>query len=115
MRELLGGFPRPPSSGRPSTSATTFDSKKTQGVIATLAHAHVELLEDLEKEKKKRHSRDKLLVRVWKGVKAILKHLSPSSHTPKVSMRALSEFSFRSEFEKRAAGDAGSGSDEASN
>lgn len=42
-----------------------------------LAKAHRQLREDLEAEKKKRRSRDKLLVRMWKGMKTLLKALAP--------------------------------------
>ncbi|MCD7458305.1 hypothetical protein HAX54_037833, partial [Datura stramonium] len=58
MRELLEGLPKLPSSSRPSSTA-----------IADLEGAHVELREDLEKEKKKRRSQDRLFVHTCKGVK----------------------------------------------
>ncbi|MCE3216044.1 hypothetical protein HAX54_004601, partial [Datura stramonium] len=51
MRELLGGLPRPFLNGA-SSSASVVDPKGLQGVVSSLAQAHVELREDLEKEKK---------------------------------------------------------------
>ncbi|MCE3051371.1 hypothetical protein HAX54_049625 [Datura stramonium] len=91
------------------------DLREMPGEIAALAKAHVELREDLEKQKKKRHSFDKLLVHVWKGVKVILKHLSPGIRTPQATRRDLPEFSFLSGFEEGAVGDPSSGSDKAFN
>ncbi|MCD7466442.1 hypothetical protein HAX54_003154, partial [Datura stramonium] len=55
----------------------TTDSEEMQGEIAALAQAHVELREDLEREIRRRRSRDKLIFRMWKGIKKILKTLSP--------------------------------------
>lgn len=103
MRELLGGLPKPlssnrPSTSRPSTSTIAADTGETQGASGALSQAHVELWDDLEKEKKKRHSQDKLLVRVWKGVKSILKYLTPGTSTPRVTRRDLLEFSFLTGF-----------------
>lgn len=88
MRLLLEGFPRPsssrrPSINRPSTNAAAADSREMQGAIAALSQAHVELREDLEKEKKKRRSWDKLLVCLWKRVKVILKHISLAPALPR--------------------------------
>ncbi|MCD7461712.1 hypothetical protein HAX54_046872, partial [Datura stramonium] len=70
MRELLRGLPRPPSHSRPSASrpstrqssgtAATY-SGEMQEAIAALAQAYVELREDLERERRRRRSRDKLI------------------------------------------------------
>ncbi|MCD7470750.1 hypothetical protein HAX54_010854 [Datura stramonium] len=76
--------------------------------------AHVEFREDLEKEKKKRRSRDRLLVRVWKGVKAVLKHLSRSTKTPQATRMDIPKFSFLNGLEEGATSDSSGDSDEAS-
>ncbi|MCD9559126.1 hypothetical protein HAX54_016860 [Datura stramonium] len=88
IRELLGEFPKPPPNNRPSSAAAT-SLGKVQGEIAALAQAHVELWEDLERERRRQRSRDKLLVRMWKGIKKILKTLSPSSRTPQATKQDL--------------------------
>ncbi|MCD9637660.1 hypothetical protein HAX54_021064, partial [Datura stramonium] len=92
MHKLLGGLPRPSSTSMPSSAAAA-DPGEMHRAIATLAQAYVELQEDLEKEKKKRRSRDKLLVHKWKGVKEILKHLFRGTRTPQATKRDLLEFS----------------------
>ncbi|MCE0481006.1 hypothetical protein HAX54_038361 [Datura stramonium] len=83
-----------------------------QGDIVALAQAHVELREELEKEKKKRRYRDNLLVWIWKGVKSILKHLTPDTSTFQATRWDLPMFFFLSGFEEGEDGDASSGSDE---
>ncbi|MCD9644081.1 hypothetical protein HAX54_032059, partial [Datura stramonium] len=71
------------------------------------------LRDDLEKEKKKRRFRDRLLVLVSKGVKAILKHLSPGTRTPQVTRVDIPEFSFLIGFKDGVVGDSSGGSDKA--
>ncbi|MCD9641827.1 hypothetical protein HAX54_028281 [Datura stramonium] len=67
--------------------------------------------EDMDKEKKKRRSWDKLFICMWKGVKRILKALSPSSKMPPVSKEDAPQYSFLNGFEDE---DSGDGGDEAS-
>ncbi|MCD7473107.1 hypothetical protein HAX54_014729, partial [Datura stramonium] len=47
--------------------------------------AYVELRADLEAEKRKRQSRDKLLMRMWKEKKKLFSIIAPGSKLPKVS------------------------------
>ncbi|MCD9642487.1 hypothetical protein HAX54_029325 [Datura stramonium] len=69
--------------------------------------------ERIWREKRRRwHSRDKLIIRIWRGIKKILKTLSSNSCTPQATRRDLLEFSFLSAFEERADNDADRGSDE---
>ncbi|MCD7453799.1 hypothetical protein HAX54_022190, partial [Datura stramonium] len=68
----------------------------------------------LEREKRKGKSRDKLFVRMWKGIKKILKTLSPRSRMSQVASKDLLEFSFFSKFKDELVGDLTGGSDEAS-
>ncbi|MCD7458643.1 hypothetical protein HAX54_038793, partial [Datura stramonium] len=73
---------------RPS-SAAVVDPEGVQGAIASL-----ELQENLERERRKRHSREKHFIRIWK-----------------VTRLDLPEFSFLSPFEDEEADDLSSGSD----
>ncbi|MCD7465216.1 hypothetical protein HAX54_000805, partial [Datura stramonium] len=69
---------------------------------------------DLERERRKRRYRDKLFIRMWKGIKNILKNLSLRSRKPQLSRVDLPDFSFLSQFGDKVAGDLRDGSNEAS-
>ncbi|MCD7470952.1 hypothetical protein HAX54_011196, partial [Datura stramonium] len=112
MRELLGGLPRPPQDGA-SSSAFAGGTEALQGAFESLFQAHVELRVDLEAEKKKRRWRDKFLVRMWKGMKKLLKTLAPRSKLSKVSREDAQEFSFFSGFGNKGSNGPGADSNEA--
>ncbi|MCD9561146.1 hypothetical protein HAX54_020120 [Datura stramonium] len=92
----------------PTDTVVSFNiSNEMCGEIPLPPKAHVELRADLEKEKKKRRSRDKLIVCMWKGIKKILKALASSARTPQATRHDLPEFSFLNGFEEGADDEAG--------
>ncbi|MCD7466385.1 hypothetical protein HAX54_003018, partial [Datura stramonium] len=85
-----------------------------QKAISPLAQAHVELQVHLEKKKRKRLSRDKLFVRMWKRIMKILNTLSPNSKMPRVIRENIKQFSFLCGFKDEEADEHNGSSDEAS-
>ncbi|MCE3051322.1 hypothetical protein HAX54_049444 [Datura stramonium] len=75
--------------------------------------AHVELREELDRDKRKRRAQDKLFIRMWNGIKKVLNALSSVSKMPQVGREDISEFCFLGEFEDEVIDDLSSGSFEA--
>ncbi|MCE0482255.1 hypothetical protein HAX54_040837 [Datura stramonium] len=69
MKELLRFLSRPLPDGALSNAAAGA-IEAFQGALGSLVQAHMEFQADLEAEKKKRRSQDKLLTKMWEGIKA---------------------------------------------
>lgn len=74
VKEPLLSIQVPPQQSTESTGAGT---SEMQGAYTQLTEAHVQLQEYLEAENKKKHSREKCIFHMWKGMKTLLKALGP--------------------------------------
>ncbi|MCD9559506.1 hypothetical protein HAX54_017470 [Datura stramonium] len=92
MRELLRGFPRPPTGDRLSSTAVVYP-KGLQGAIASLDQVHAELQVDLRERKGSS---------------------TPRTSSSSVAREDIQQSSFLSRFEEKEADELSNGSDEAS-